>query len=395
MVRYKMLARDINSSPTQYRTWVVNGQPDLTGQFYTGDKSGPLPFVDVSAYAILDPNEVVDFNLPNPVDWNTTFRVLPESTYGSHLAVIDGYVYLFGGKNNNKIYKASLNNPADWVDTGARLPTNLGGAQLAVVDGYIYLFGGNNGVATNTIYSAPTTNPLTWTNNGPLLPKNLYQSQLAIIDGYIYLFGGIDSNNATNTILQASVTNPLSWINTGATLPSPLYGSSLAIIDGYTYLFGGLTSPNIPTASIFYASNVNPLTWSTSVFPLPYAAYHGQFFTVGTQGFLIAPTLAPASYTRILTCNLSSPLRWGDTLSTVPGQVSQSQLAIIYDRIWLFGGNGSSVIFANNSILKYTLGSTAVISYGSITRTIYDSTPNPLDLFDVIGFPNWKTDYGS
>lgn len=54
MVSYKMLGRDLNASPIQYRTWVVPDQPDYTGQFYTGDKSGPEPLVDITAYAIFN-----------------------------------------------------------------------------------------------------------------------------------------------------------------------------------------------------------------------------------------------------------------------------------------------------------------------------------------------------
>lgn len=389
-----MLGRDVNSSPTQYRTWVVNDFPDYGAHHFTGHKSGPLPLVDVSSYMIFDPNEVVDFNLPNVLDWSTTKRVLSESTYDSHLAIIGNFVYLFGGKSTNKIFRASLDNPADWKDTGARLPTALSGAQLAIIDGYVYLFGGNNGEATDTIYSATIDDPLTWTNHGSRLPRRIHESQLAIVDGYIYLFGGNEINNAVNVILKASVTDPLTWINTGATLPDTLYASQLAIIGNTIYLFGGLNTPDTPTNKIYSAATSDPLTW-TAPSLLPYAISNGQFFTVGDFGYLITPTVAPTSFTRILRCNLASPYQWVDTLHTVPGAISQSQVAIIYDRVWLFGGNGSSVIFANNSVLKYKLGSAAVMEYGRITRTVYKNTPNPLDLFRVLGFPNWKTDYGS
>lgn len=388
-----MLGRDVNSSPTQYRTWVVNDTPDFNGDHFTGHKSGPLPLVDVSAYLIFDPTEVVDFNLPNALDWSTTKRVLSESTYDSHVAIVGNYVYLFGGKFNNKIYRATLDNPADWKDTGARLPTALSGAQLAIIDGTIYLFGGNNGEATDTIYSASTSDPLTWTNHGSKLPRKLHNSQLGIINGFIYLFGGNEVNNSSDVIFRASVADPLTWVDTGARLPTPLYGSQIAIIGNNIYLYGGLLFPDTPTANIYVAPTATPLTWTIPL-TLPYKISNGQFFTIGTRGYLVTPTVAPTSFTRILRCELNSPLQWVDTLHTVPGAISQSQVAIIYDRIWLFGGNGSSVIFANNSLLKYKLGSAAVLNYGAITRTQYNSTPNPLDLFRVLGFPNWKTDYG-
>ena len=34
-----MLAKDINSSPSQYRTWIVEDNPDFDAIFYTGLKS--------------------------------------------------------------------------------------------------------------------------------------------------------------------------------------------------------------------------------------------------------------------------------------------------------------------------------------------------------------------
>lgn len=397
MVRYKMLGRDIDSTPVQYRTWVVNNTPDYTGALYTGHKSGPHPFVDVVAYAIFDP-EPIDFNLPDPLNWISTKKVLPGHVCDGQLAIIDGYVYLFGGQNSAKIYRATLDNPTDWVDTGATLPTNLAGSQLAIIGNTIYLFGGTTDAtlfnSTNNIYSAPVSNPLSWTDNGPKLPLKLHHSQLAIVDGYIYLFGGHDEENATDAIVKSHSSNPLSWSNTGQKIPDKLYASQLAILDGYVCLFGGMLPNNDSTAKIYLAPLNNPTSWLFSGL-LPYPAAYGQFVAVGTKGYLITPTKSSTSNTNILQCDVHTPTLWVDTKSTLPGNASQSHLAIINDRLFLFGGNGSTIIFANNQILKFPLYSPDTLSYGFVTRTEYNATLNPLDLFMVIGFPNWKTDYGS
>jgi N-acetylneuraminic acid mutarotase len=393
-----MLGRDVDSSPIQYRTWVVNDTPDFTGALYTGDKSGPSPLVDVTAYEILDPSVVANFNLPNAEDWSTTRRVLPCYTCDSQTAVIDGYVYLFGGQNSSKILRAPVNNPGVWADTGAKLPIPLAGSQLAIVNNSVYLFGGTTdatfGTPTNAVLSAPTSNPLNWTNDGYILPKNLHHSQLGIIDGYMYLFGGYDGYGPSKAILSAPTSSPLSWSDTGQTLPDPLYGSQLAIVDGYAILFGGLTTNNTTTKNIYSAPINTPTTWSFTSF-LPFPCFYGQFATVGNQGFLFTPTDGYVSPTRILRCQLSNPFSWIDTKTSIPGEVSQSQLAIIYDRLFLFGGNGSTIVFANNSLLKYKLDDVIAVSYGSVTRTQVNATPNKLDLFVVLGFPPWKTDYGA
>jgi hypothetical protein len=397
MVRYKMLARDVNAAPVQYRTWVVNDTPDYNADLYTGLKSGNDPLIDVSAYLVLDDSAVADFNLPDPTNWKTSYEVLPQGLYHSSLAAIDGYVYLFGGCVTNKIFRAPLDNPASWEDTGANLPTNLYGSQLAVIDGYVYLFGGNTGTPTDHIYSASLIDPLTWTDRGAHLPKKICFSQLAIVDDTIYLFGGKDNLGATNTILSASTASPLSWSNTGSTLSQSVYSSQLAIVDGYIAMYGGLTAPSTPTDTIL-ASHVNDPTFWFPGGKLPYKSHSSQIAAVGDSLYLIGPLVknpVSSSGTGILTALKSSPFAMIDSLSTIPGEISCSQLGIIYDRLFLFGGNGSSIIWANNNVLKYKIADPLAVAYGEVTRTEVNSAPSELDLFVILGMPPWKTDYGS
>jgi N-acetylneuraminic acid mutarotase len=218
---------------------------------------------------------------------------------------------------------------------------------------------------------------------------------LGIIDGYIYLFGGIETNHATASILRAAADDPLTWVDVSANLPEPLYNSQLGIIDGYVYLFGGQTFLNTATDTIYRASLSSPLVWS-NYSSLPYETCGAQFFTVGNKGYLIGPTPdSGESFAKILRCRLSNPGQWIDTLKTVPGVLSQSKLAIIYDRLFLFGGSGSSVIFANNYRAAYKFDLPNAIAYTDITRIQYNETFNKLDLFRILGFPPWKTDYGS
>jgi len=171
--------------------------------------------------------------------------------------------------------------------------------------------------------------------------------------------------------------------------------SQAAIIDGYAYLFGGITSLNILTNVVFSAPLANITNWSFYG-SLPYPANSGQFFEIGDKGYLITTGIVPGSPrsqgTRILSCNLSNPGQWIDTGYTIPGEVSKSQIAIIDDRIFLFGGSGSSLIFVNDYILKYYFTSSTVIAYGETTRTLFNNA-SPMNLFQTLGFPWWKTDY--
>lgn len=396
MTRFKMVGKDVNSKINQHRTWVVDDTPDLDGYFYTGLKSGNTPLVDIRAYQIQD-GYIADFNFPEALSWQVAKQTLPTGIYSSQLAIIDGYVYLFGRQDGYGIYRAPLDNPTVWEDTGSVLPNKLSGSQLAIVDGYAYLFGGFSTVAVDSIYRASVDNPLSWIDTGSNLPSEIYQSQLGIADGYMYLFGGRNTLSTTNIIYRASVTDPLTWINTGDVLPDNLYGSQLGLIDGYFYLFGGLNGVEIPTNRIYRASLSTPTSFSWGGWALPYSAGYGQFFTIGNDGYLITAAVVTGSQpylTRIFKCSLSDPTTWIDTLYTLPADISDSQVAIIYDRIFLFGGNGSSLILASNQTLKYPITVDAPSQiYGDITRTQYQATLDPLDLMKVICIHSWKTNY--
>lgn len=410
MVRFKMVARDVNSIPTQYRTWVVQNQPDFDGYYYTGYKSGDNDFVDFSTYAIEDDSVICDFNLPLPTDWDQIDnrldvpypirKVLPSTASSAQLAIIDGYIYMFGGDTTAAILRAHVNNPADWVDTGATLPTILYGAALAIVNGRIYLFGGNDSPGPNptldakdTIYSAPVSNPLAWTNHGSRLPRRIQYTNVAVANGSIYLFGGREINSASDIIFSASTSDPLTWTDTGARLPIKVYGSCLAQINNNWMLFGGLLAPDTPSAGIYYAPVSSPTTWAISG-ALPYGGGFLQMAITGNDGYIFGPFDGPSTtYTPILKCNLNNPNYWVDTQQTIPGNISQSQLAVIYDRLWLFGGSGLTAIFACNQSLKYNITSLRAINYGYRSRTVVQSIDNLTNPYQATGMPWWKTDY--
>lgn len=502
MVRYKMVGRDINSNPTQYRTWIVPNTPDLTGQFYTGPKSGRNPLVDITAYAIDDNTVIADFNFPKATTWNPhpselvkdfpIRKVVPGPVADSHLAVIDGYIYLFGGNVTDKIFRASISNPADFVDTGSKLPTPLYGGALAVVGNRVYIFGGNNGDNNNvglgsvdTIFSAPLSNPLSWTNHGSLLPRKVHYSNLGMYGGQLYLFGGREINVASDRIVTATAANPLVWTDTGFKIPTPTYGSIFAQIGGKWIMYGGQTFPDTLTDVIWSAPVTTPTTWSFDGYLL-YPTAFGQFFTIGNDGYLIGPqvepipqttvnhlssgfilpdgysnppdslfvasiagfpsvgtltindtagadvisytgitrnpdptkfafgdgysfnnitggighlstgdtvTFLPNGFTPILQCSLSQPNVFLDTLTYVRGSISHTNLAIVYDKVWLYGGSGLTAIFACHQQLKYDYHNPLVEQYAEATRVNLPATDNINNPYQALGIPYWKTDY--
>lgn len=398
-----MLARDIDSNPTQYRTWVVPNTPDLTAQYYTGLKSGPNPLVDISTYSILDDSVIADFNLPLGNQWQPlpsypfdaySRKVLPGEVSDGQLVIIDGYAYLFGGQGSNKIYQASLDNPGNWIDTEATLPSILYNSSLAIVGSNIYLFGGNDGYnSISNIYFAPVNNPLNWTDTGDTLPGALDSSSLAMGNGFIYLFGGQTNNVASALIYQASTSDLSSWSVSG-NIPVALYGSTIAQSNGYWYLLGGQTSFNITVNTIYQATITTPTTW---VFAgnMPYNTAYGAYFPIGQTSYYIGPSPGDGG-TGFATILQSSPNgigQWFDTMQVVPAVISHSQSAIIYDRLWFFGGSGLSAIFTCDQLLKYDYYDPTVLAYGGATRTVFQSTDNVDQPFLALGMPYWRTDY--
>jgi N-acetylneuraminic acid mutarotase len=397
MVRYKMIGRDVNAPYKEYRTWMSDDTPDFDAVLYEGLKSGSSPLEDIVAYEVDD--GYYDFHLPNPLSWINTLQKLPNTISASQTAIVDGYVYLFGGEDSDKIYYATLDNPYTWIDSGEVLPSKLSNSQLAVIDGYIYMFGGRISGTTNVIYSAPTSNPLNWIDTGSTISLPIENASLALISGNIYLFGGYDNGTIKKTILSASIDDPLTWIDTGYYLPENLHSSQFTVVSNSIYLFGGINDSG-PTSSIYVSSVSAPTSWDIDPGgQLPYPSYKSQFIAIGNKGYLFGPTyktvvtpIGIAGNTRILRCDLSNPSTWEDTAYTINANFEQSQIAIINDRIFIFGGNGIRSIFASNIYLKYDMNDDYVVSYKSVIDSYTDDSESD---FISIGFPPWKTNYSA
>lgn len=398
MVKFRNLARDINANPLQFRVWITD-EPDTDGYYYTGPKSGDNDLQDFSHYLVANDEFIVDFNQILGDQWEKTSEVLPTTSEASSLAIIDGYVYLFGGNLHDKILRAPTADPARFVDTGATLPDNLYGSHCFTNDGYVYLIGGSNGQSVKNIYSAPLSNPLNWTDQGELLPEARSFGTLLFNDGYVYLVGGFGDNIAEATIFQSTLSDPTIWINTVYTLPEPLYGSQATILDNGFYLFGGNDINNEQSETIYY-SDTDSISF-TNVGDLPYKVSNGQLCAVGNDLFYYTPTSTiPDGYgdgytsqTRILYASKDDLLTWSDTEMTLPGEVSLSQIAIVYDRLFLYGGSGSTVILTSSPKYKFSFLDESVIDYGQMTRTDFQAETSISEQYRVLGFPPWKTNY--
>jgi Kelch motif. len=164
------------------------------------------------------------------------------------VAVIDNYIYVFGGLNAsgtaiNKIQRASVSTPTVWSDTGATLPGILSHSSFAIVGSKMWLFGGWAGSVSNTIYSAPVSNPLSWINTGSILPVAMGGASVLIMGNFVYLLNGYNWVTAYNSIYYAPQRNPSVGLCTFPTsVPTTASFRSIYIVGDTAYLSGGVSS---------------------------------------------------------------------------------------------------------------------------------------------------------
>ena len=271
--------------------------------------------------------------------WETVVgKILPGNVFGATSAVIDNYVYLFGGTGLNTIYRAPVSDPTSWTDTGKTLPSISYVSNLAVIGNTAYLFGGHNGTsATNTIYSAPVSDPTTWVNTGTTLPISLYDAQISIIGDTVYLFGGRNSSGYLNTIYSASVSDPTTWINTTKTIPGNSAGSALAIIDDSIYLFGGYNGTS-GTNTIYSASVSDPTTWANTGAVLPVDITYSNIIAIGSSLYLLGGYSGSTNFNTIYSAPVSNPTAWTNTGNVLPASFRVASSAVIDNYAYLFGG---------------------------------------------------------
>lgn len=343
-----------NTSPTGLQLYVP-GNTTAEWQSFIANKPSGVTFAschtdylgwqtDTSAEDWL----VTSYYTLNPAGWVNMGSLLPVAGGYAQLVVIDPYVYLIGGTSgtvNNGVYRALTSNPTSWSYVGA-IPTGRSYySQAAVIGGYVYLFGGaSSASATNQILRASTSDLASWSVVGTL-PTGLTWSQVAIIGNYIYLFGGWSGGANTNIIYRASVSDPLTWTNTGRTLPTSLEKSQLAIIGDYIYLFGGdnpYSSSRENSVNVIYRAPVSdPLTWTNTGRTLPGVLSQSQVAVIGDYVYLFGGN-APGFTNVIYRAPVTDPLTWSNTGSVLPAALYGSQVAIIGSNVYLFGGvNGT------------------------------------------------------
>ena len=224
-----------------------------------------------------------------PGDWSAGADDLV-AVYAAASAVVDGKLYVFGGKdgfpfgstmyadlNDNGTYDAGIDTlltegrPAEILDgvlisyfsnvriynpasdswtAGTPMPTPRAHATAVVVDGLIYVIGGAAGFSTFysivEIYDPATDS---WTS-GDSMPTARDAAAAAYLDGKIYVIGGRQSQYTAwiSTVEVYDIAGE-SW-STGPSLPQPIRDASAFVSGAKIYVPGGYVGGGAATASV-------------------------------------------------------------------------------------------------------------------------------------------------
>ena len=194
---------------------------------------------------------------PSVDEWEEG-RQMPTARYAHTVDFINGILYAIGGKNKelmgyaretlgtNEAYNPTTNS---WT-TRAPMPTLRHHAASAVVDGELYVIGGRNTnflqrvyLDDNEIYH-PKTN--TWQKIEPM-PTKRSASDTVVVDGRIHVFGGeiCDEGGMSNKVFnnhEVYNTKLDEWTQ-GLNMPTARHGPSVQSVNNSIYVIGGGVRP--------------------------------------------------------------------------------------------------------------------------------------------------------
>jgi len=333
----------------------------------------------------------------DPTNWTNTGKTLPTQLSLAEVRVVNDTVYLLGGttmfSQNNIVYAANISDPTTWTNTGKSLPSGRYSMRALTIGDSIYLFGGTGtGIGANAVVRTSVTqtrpnvydNP--WTTTWSTMPLQA--------DFYSATFNNVPATNVTYvspTELKATIP-PHAAGFVDVTVGS-YFGQPSTLTDGFEYVappeivsvtpdsgstaggdvvtVTGVNFQNGATVRIggIDATSVTYVNSSTLLATVPAnvaGSYDVTVINPGGQSATLAngftylnlppvvssvnPQIGPLEGGMNVTIHGSDFIPqnsisnvWTDTGGVLPGGLSlfgdnQNQVAVIGDRIYVFGG---------------------------------------------------------
>jgi len=216
------------------------------------------------------------------------------------------------------------------------------------------------------------------------LPEPLSNSQAIITKNKVYLLGGHTGYSLVNTVYTANIDNDGNigeWTKANS-LPGPLYNPQAVVANNRVYLLNGhircAGGDVVFTAHIDKDGNIGG--WSKSD-TLPEPLFQSQAFVIRDRIYLLGGYRVDNFSNKVYTAlvNKDGTLgRWEES-NPLPGPLSNSQLVVTKNRVYLMGGNTDCINVAS------TVYTADIESDGSIGKwTISDPLPKALSSFQTV-----------
>lgn len=167
--------------------------------------------------------------------------------------LIDGYIYLFGGldENNNKLNTILKFNARDYSNSllATTIPMSIAELTACSKDNVAYIFGGNS---SNKIYKFNSLDN-TISAITAELPDYVYANKSILLNNNMYILGGKTNSELLNIIYKFNLENE-TLTSLTFTLPTAVANFAIAITDSYGYLFGGEISTGSSNRIIRFVS---------------------------------------------------------------------------------------------------------------------------------------------
>jgi N-acetylneuraminic acid mutarotase len=246
---------------------------------------------------------------PSTGSW-TTKTPMPTPMSGFGIAVVENKIYVIGGDSGNWTAGVTLTNvnqvydPAiDTWETRTSMPTKRLGLSASVVDGKIYLIGGRIGEPTYAGVSAtevydPSTD--TWTTVDSI-PTPVSSHASAVVGNKIYIMGGYTRNTGGVNLNQIYDPETDTW-SSGASLPTGVDGAAAGVTAGTTstqriFVIGGKRGIDAVNLNQVYDPKtdtwVSGPTMPTARYGLGVAVVDNSLYAIGgREGWFEFPTSA-------------------------------------------------------------------------------------------------------
>lgn len=203
----------------------------------------------------------------------------PAARHESAAAVVDGKLYLIGGRGDRPLDVLDLAS-GQW-QTGSRPPVEINHTQAVTFEGRIYVIGAFSGpfpqesIVPQVLIYDPAAD--SWTQ-GPSLPAGRHRGGAGVVvhDGYIYLVAGNRLGHNSGFVPWLDRFDPKTGAWTAlADAPRPRDHFHAVVLDGKIYAAGGRRSAadqkqplalTIPEMDIY---DIATGRWTTAAAPIP------------------------------------------------------------------------------------------------------------------------------